>query len=128
MEDLNLLAGASALVVGYVLKNLVFKGKDQKLRDAIPVFNFAIQFLSRLVLEAGPASAGVFGSVGKFLSGPVSDIALQSLVYTVLSSGAQSTTKNVAKSWGINTLAGLKALLISKLGGTPPAPPAVPIS
>jgi hypothetical protein len=127
MEPVVPVSVALALVVGAALKRVFLKDKPQVLRDAIPVFVFASQFLGRLALEAAPAEAGIFSFVGR-LAPTLEQVALESLFYTVLAGGTQSTLKNAGKALGLNTLALLRQRVVVALGGQlppPPAPPAV---
>lgn len=96
---------ALALVVGFWLKN-----KTQFNNQAIPVFNFVLQFIGRLVLEIAPAQAGIFGSL-KDIGLGVADIAFQSAISSVLASGGQSS----AKATGRLALAFLKGAILEKL-------------
>lgn len=105
-----------AILVGAVLKRKV---KSDSLRKLVPVLNFAVQVLGRLVLEVAPANASVLGGVVHALKGPLSDILWQSLISTVLATGVHSTAKNALQSFGVNSLALAKAALIEKLGGVP---------
>lgn len=111
MEELSLPV-ALALGFGWLLKNVVFKNRAEKLNQLIPVINFAALFIGRLLFEVQPAEAGVFGFLGGLGKG-VAEMAYQSAVEAVIASGAQSS----AKATGRAALKLLKLALLDKLIG-----------
>lgn len=83
----NPIGYAIALALGWILKN-----KTSVSNQAIPIINFAIQFLGLLLLQVQPAEAGVFGFLGKVGSG-ILPFALEAVVNTVAAAGTQSGAK-----------------------------------
>lgn len=93
--ELEALAIALAVIVGWVLKN-----KTKVSNQAIPVINFALQFLGRLLLElAGgtPAEASVFSALGK-AGKSVGDLAWASLATTIVATGGHSSVKATGRA------------------------------
>lgn len=81
---------AIALALGWVLKN-----KTSISNQAIPIINFAVQFLGVVLLALvgpTPAEAGVFGFLGK-AGNSLLPFVLEAAVNTVAASGTQSGAK-----------------------------------
>lgn len=98
---------AIALAVGWFLKN-----KTSVSNQAIPIINFAVQFLGAVVatlIGPTPAEAGVIGFLGK-VGGGLLPFALEAVATTVQSIGVHSG----AKATGRMSLALLKRLLLIK--------------
>jgi len=86
----NPIGYAFALALGWFLKN-----KTKVSNQAIPLINFAVQFLGAVLLAiAGPspAEAGVFGSLGK-VGNSLLPFVLDAVVNTVAATGTQSGAK-----------------------------------
>ena len=83
----NPLGYGLALMIGWFIKN-----RTNVSNQAIPVINFAIQFLGLLLLQVQPAEAGVFGFLGKAGSS-ILPFALEAVVNTVAAAGTQSGAK-----------------------------------
>lgn len=98
----NSIAIAFATIVGYFLKNKFPKFNNQ----AIPVTNFAVQFLGSLILQIKPAEAASLSAVGA----AAQSVLVQSLFATVVASGAQSSLKATGRTF----LSFLKAILLQK--------------
>lgn len=97
----NSAALGAASIIGYFLKN-----KTKFNNQAIPVMNFAIQFLGSLLLQIKPAEAASLSGV----AGAAQGVLMQSVFATIMASGAQSSLKATSRTF----LAILKQLLLSK--------------
>lgn len=104
--ELNPLALAIAVGLGWLLKNKWKSFNNQ----FIPLANFAVLFLGKLLLEASPAEAGVFSFLGH-VGLSVADLAYQSAAEAVIASGAQSS----AKATGRAALKLLRLNLLAKI-------------
>jgi hypothetical protein len=96
----NGLALSIATFVGYMLKNKFPKFNNQ----AIPITNFAVQFLGALILQIKPADAASLNGVAN----AAQNVLLQSVFVTALASGAQSSLKATGRTF----LAVLKKILL----------------
>lgn len=98
-----------ALILGWFLKN-----KTKVSNQAIPLINFAVQFLGAVLLQIQPAEAGVFGALGKLGEGLL-PIALEAVVNTVAATGTQSGAKATGRVLGYAFKQGILAKLLEKL-------------
>lgn len=85
----NPIGYAFALALGWFLKN-----RTKVSNQAIPVINFAVQFLGLLLQQIAvtPAEAGVFGAIGH-VGNSLLPFALEAIVNTVAAAGTQSGAK-----------------------------------
>lgn len=94
----NPIGYAFALALGWFLKN-----RTKVSNQAIPVINFAVQFLGAVLLAIAqpPAEAGVFGVLGKVGNGLL-PFALDAIVNTVAATGTQSGAKATGRvAWSL---------------------------